>query len=93
MSEKNNQKSNELIGYLIFLKHGPPQHFGSSVDLIQQWIKGLDERLEGGESLMRPILFLDEEDSVVAAIQAGEILSIIRGAPLPRDHDTLERRA
>ena len=70
-----------MKSYIFFFKHGPPQHFGSSTDLISSWREQIAKRSKTNE-WYTPLEFKDEDGNVVIGCMAEELVSIIQGSPL-----------
>jgi len=79
-------KKDDTKTYLIFRKGGQPLQLSSSVNLIQQWVKGTIERSKKGE-WWKPLVFKDEEGEDSIAMLCEEIKIIVRGVPAPTQQE------
>jgi hypothetical protein len=64
--------------FMIFIRNNPPQRLFSTVDFIDAYLKQLEERAKSGE-WWRPLLFADDDGTIMGAYIASDIIGIIRG--------------
>lgn len=73
--------------YLLFLRGVQvPLRLFSTVDLLQVWLDGINDRRAGAAPWEAPILFyetVNEDDEIIAGFMASEIQGVIRGVVAP----------